>query len=220
MLLGRIFPLPPAPLLFPALLLSQHLQIKAAPAGSCAGDSTAVGTPVPRELFSSLSLSTGVLCLVFNRSCPEFVIAPSNFIFKGCLTGRAFLLIGALRKAPCEGGEGRSDSRGCSGVSPVFLCLPVEGNNSGAPGGDAQHHSQCWEGPFWLVPAIPNVHPNPNSNCRKLRQKCWKFKSALMTDHVVAQGKISRKTLGPVPFPTPVPLPERSGDTQIFLLCL
>lgn len=36
------------------------------------------------------------------------------------------------------------------------------------------------------VPVIPTAHPKPNSTSRKLRQKCWKFKSALMMAHVLA----------------------------------
>lgn len=36
------------------------------------------------------------------------------------------------------------------------------------------------------VPVIPTAHPKPNSTSRKLRQKYWKFKSALMMAHVLA----------------------------------
>lgn len=46
----------------------------------------------PMNFYLYCYISTDVLCFVFNSSCPEFVIAPSKFIFNSCLTGQAFPL--------------------------------------------------------------------------------------------------------------------------------
>lgn len=125
-LLAWIFPLSPP--LFPALLLSKVHQQRAVLG-------TAVGHLCPVNFYPPCSLSAGASCLVFSRSCPGFVIAPSDFGFKGCLTGQAFLLMETLRKAPCGGGKGKDESRGCPRVCAACPGSVPGGNNSGAPGG-------------------------------------------------------------------------------------
>lgn len=91
-----------------------------------------------------------------------------------------------------EGEKGENDSRGCPRVSPA---CPVCGNNMEGNNPDKElleampsiiPRFAVLGMSILAVPVIPTAHPKPNSTSRKLRQKCWKFKSALIMAHVLA----------------------------------
>lgn len=66
---------------------------------------TAVGTPVPRELLSSLLFQQLVYALFSTDPALNLLLPGVISFFKGCLTGQAFLLIETLREAAGEGGK-------------------------------------------------------------------------------------------------------------------